>query len=63
MTPWEDIVGESCTNCGKPASHFWSTDPICCQCHGGNVFSAEETAAIHERILQKRESENENPAD
>lgn len=48
VTYWEDIVGHACAECGKPASHWYGDIPLCCQCHGGDVVSAEETARVHE---------------
>lgn len=44
MTTWEDINGKLCSYCHKPASHFYGYTPVCCQCHGGNACSVEETA-------------------
>jgi len=48
MTMWEDIIGEDCVECKKPASHYWLSTPVCCQCHGGGLFSAEETQFVHD---------------
>ena len=48
MTEWKHIVGKKCVQCEKPASHFWGVYPVCCQCHGGDMFTAEETAFVHE---------------
>jgi hypothetical protein len=47
MTPWEFIIGLNCGNCGKPATHFYGFYPLCCQCHGGDMFSEEETYETH----------------
>ena len=55
MTAWDTMQGLSCGECGKPASHYWGTKPICCQCHGGNIFSEQETRKAHEEM----DSENE----
>jgi len=42
-TPWGEINGELCVVCSAPASHFYFGAPLCCQCHGGNICTQEET--------------------
>lgn len=49
LTSWEDVIGVSCQECGLPASHYWLGLPYCCQCHGGNIFTQEETLAGHQQ--------------
>ena len=59
MTFWEDITGVKCSECGKPASHFYIDDSaLCCQCHGGECFTAEETRLAHEAVEKRRRIEN-----
>ena len=54
MTSWEEIAGEKCAMCERPASHFYGWTPLCCQCHGGNIFTAKETAEAHAKILAEK---------
>jgi hypothetical protein len=59
MTSWKDITGVKCTECGKPASHFYDAHyPLCCQCHGGECFTAEETRLAHEAVEKERRVAN-----
>lgn len=51
VTNWKDIKGELCIYCHKPASHFYGCVPVCCQCHGGHLCTAEETAQKNERAM------------
>lgn len=34
-TPWDEIRGYNCGDCGGPATHFYGDFPICCDCHAG----------------------------
>lgn len=66
MTSWEDIYGEKCIECGKLATHFYGNTILCCQCHGGNLVSAEETMYEHKRIrlaVEKKEVEDASKGD
>jgi hypothetical protein len=54
MTSWEDIAGVACVDCGKAATHYFGHDPVCCQCHGGDMFTHEEAKAEHARVLSAR---------
>lgn len=47
MTPWEDIVGEKCSQCGGYATHWYGYSPLCCDCHGGKIISQEEAKIVH----------------
>jgi hypothetical protein len=46
MTLWSEIVGYTCLDCGKWATHFYGNFPICCSCHAGEVDSFMESEAI-----------------
>lgn len=46
-TPWEEIVGHECIDCGGPATHWYGDIPWCCQCHGGDIVSMDRAEAIH----------------
>lgn len=37
MTMWEDIVGYTCLDCGRWATHWYGGYPICCTCHIGGI--------------------------
>jgi len=52
MDSWESMKGEVCAICELPASHYWGGTPYCCQCHGGDMFSREETCEIHHLMDQ-----------
>jgi len=45
-TPWKDIAGRLCAQCGMPASHYYGNSPFCCQC-GGGICTAYETLIAH----------------
>ena len=42
LTPWEEIVGYTCLDCGKWATHWYGDIPICCACHYGEPGGADE---------------------
>jgi len=46
MTLWEDIVGYTCLDCGKWATHWYGDAPICCSCHLGERDEFMENRAI-----------------
>jgi len=54
MTSWYDIAGIACLECGKPASHFYEDQALCCRCHGGEFFTEEEIRLSHEAVLRER---------
>ena len=55
-TLWEDIAGKKCS-CGNYATHYYGSEAICCQCHGGNLVTPEEAKREVERILLKEDDE------
>ena len=69
ITPWREIAGYKCSECGDPASHFFASKkasfPLCCQCHQkmGSyyqipLFSAEDTKFAHEMIAKEKREQN-----
>lgn len=46
MTMWANIVGYTCLDCGKWATHFYADIPLCCSCHQGEVDAFMERRAI-----------------
>ena len=57
ITAWYDIAGLKCDWCGAPATHFYGTATLCCQCHGGNVYSVEETKLAHDEVAWMKSKE------
>lgn len=56
MTPWADIVGYTCLECGRWATHWYGHTPICCSCHyGGNESDdfMEQEAIRYNTLFQK----------
>ena len=43
---WADIVGYTCTYCGKWATHWYDDIPICCSCRLGEQDEDMEREAI-----------------
>ena len=58
MTTWNEIAGEVCAICELPASHFYGGLPICCQCHGGNICTVEETAKKNPTAFVPKEKDD-----
>jgi len=50
-TPWNEIRGYNCVECGGPATHFYGNVPICCECHAGPGSG----------LISREEAERENP--
>lgn len=46
VTPWDEIVGYTCIDCGKWATHFYFGVPTCCKCHINEVDLGMEREAI-----------------
>ena len=59
MTSPEDIKGEHCDQCGKWASHFYGNIPLCCQCHGGGIWTEKETRNWQEDSILPDERKEE----
>lgn len=54
MTPWDEIVGYTCLDCGKWATHWYGDVPICCACHYGEPgdegnYMAEQAIEMNTR--------------
>lgn len=66
MTLWSDIVGYTCVECGKWATHFYGDAPICCTCHCGSVDEYMERKAIEINDRYQKglplESDNDVPS-
>jgi hypothetical protein len=52
VTLWDDIVGYTCSECGKWATHWYFHKPICCSCHIGalDVYMEKEAIAVNTRF-------------
>jgi hypothetical protein len=50
MTLWDDIVGYTCLQCGKWATHWYGDIPICCACHISEPGSHEGDYMVQEAI-------------
>lgn len=50
-TPWDEIRGYNCVDCGGAATHFYGTDPICCDCHAGPDAG----------LISREDAERKNP--
>ena len=50
-TPWEEIRGYNCVECGGPATHCYGNAPLCCKCHAGPGSG----------LISREEAERENP--
>lgn len=53
MTPWDEIVGYTCVDCGKWATHWYGHWPICCACHAGEEeggWMARQARAVNSRF-------------
>ena len=58
MSSWESVVGWKCYYCRKNlATHWFGRVPICCQCHGGDMFTPEEAVKEHLRVMRDREQQ------
>lgn len=51
---WEDIIGYTCLQCGKWATHWYKNVPICCSCHVGAPMPYMEELAIKQNTLFQR---------
>lgn len=51
MTSWNEIVGYTCIDCGKWATHWYGGLPICCACHIGtecaDTYMARKAIAVN----------------
>lgn len=60
---WEEVAGETCCECGGPATHIYGTVFWCCECHGrdygGGLFTREQAEVEHARILMRRAENGE----
>jgi len=61
MTHPDDVKGFYCAICGKWASHFdpITDTPVCCQCHGGEIWSEEDTRRWQEEGILPTEGEKD----
>jgi hypothetical protein len=48
LTPWIDVLGYRCVQCGGFATHWYGHVTVCCQCHGGDLVSQDEARRMHE---------------
>ncbi|KKN33872.1 hypothetical protein LCGC14_0799520 [marine sediment metagenome] len=60
ITPWEEVIGEHCYECGNYASHIYGSIYLCCQCHGGGLLTRAETDEIQHGLLQKQEAQEDD---
>lgn len=62
MTGWKDVAGKPCEICGGPATHYYGTQLICCDCHVGEIgtglFTREQAELEHRRVLDARENQS-----
>jgi hypothetical protein len=50
MSEWSEVVGRKCDECKvNPATHLYGSAYLCCQCHGGNLYTPEEAQAEHDK--------------
>ena len=47
LTPWVEIVGHRCMECGGYATHWFGPAALCCDCHGGGLVSQAEAQVMH----------------
>ena len=50
----DEFYGRRCDECGKLATHYYGNTVLCCQCHGGEILSEEETEEWHESYTKEK---------
>jgi hypothetical protein len=57
LSSWQSVAGMRCENyvegerCKNAATHWYGMIVICCECHGGYLFTNQEAELWHILIL------------
>lgn len=57
LTSPQDIAGYLCIECHKPATHWYGNNPLCCACHGGQIYDHTEAVREHDKMFAQLREE------